>query len=344
MDLTSARRASAFLSLVGLAVPAAACSSNAGSRPGSSVDAGGADATTDVTPADDAATASDAGDASSDAAATADSGILDPSTVDAGMGGPPPALTADVTIHVAGDSTAAIFPSTDPRVGWAAVLQPFFGTGVTIDDAAVSGASSKSFYDQGYWASLVSRIQPGDYVFIEFAHNDEKNDDLTRYTDPATSYPWYLKTFIGGARARGAYVVLLTSICRRYFSGANAIGTHGAYTTALIGVGMQTNAPVIDMETKTLDWLTLLGPVNSVPMFAPADDTHLSALGAPQVAELAVQGITELALPIATRLDPGYSVPLGPVFPDGGADAASDAASDGSPGGDAAPAEDAATE
>jgi lysophospholipase L1-like esterase len=278
--------------------PAARAGHDAGSGAGQ-LDANAAapaDApTSDGTLGDGGAGDATAGDASS---------VLDPSTVDAGMGGPPPALTASVTLHVAGDSTAAIFPSTDPRVGWAAVLQSFFGAGVTVDDAAVSGASTKSFVDQGYWASLQARLEPGDYLFIEFAHNDEKNNDPTRYTDPATSYPYYLKTFVAGARAKGAFAVLMTSICRRYFSGNNAIGTHGAYTTALKAVGVETSTPVIDMETKTLDWLDGLGPTNSIPMFAPGDNTHLSAMGAPQVAALAVQGMEELGFPIIARVSP----------------------------------------
>jgi lysophospholipase L1-like esterase len=330
-----------FAAWISVATAALGCSSNNGAHPAASPSTGA-----DAAPADASAVDGSTGDAALDAwvdAAAPDSGVLDPSAVDAGMGGPPPALTANVTIHVAGDSTAAIFPATDPRVGWAAVLQPFFGAGVTVDDEAVSGASTKSYYDQGYWATLVSKIQPGDYVFIEFAHNDEKNNDKARYTDPATSYPWYLKTFIAGARAKRAYPVLLTSICRRYFTGTTPFGTHGKYTTALVGVGMATNTPVIDMESKTLAWLALLGPVDSVPLFAPSDDTHLSALGAPQVADLAVQGITELALPIATRLDPSYHVTIGPVLLDAGPDA--DAGSTDAAGTtDAAAAQDAAPE
>lgn len=244
--------------------------------------------------------------------------VLDPSTVDAGLGGPPPALTANVTIHVAGDSTAAVFPATDPRVGWAAVLQPFFGTGVTVDDAAVSGASTKSFYDQGSWASLRAHVQPGDYVIVQFAHNDEKTNDPLRGTDPNTSYQYYLKTFVAETRQAGGYALLATSICRRYFAGTSAIGTHGAYTAALQAVAAETNTPVIDMEAMTLAWLNALGPTASVPMFAPSDNTHLSALGAPQVAAMAVVGFRTLGLPIASRLAPAVDAS---VSVDGAADA-----------------------
>jgi lysophospholipase L1-like esterase len=217
-----------------------------------------------------------------------------------------PPLTAEVTLHVAGDSTAAIFPASDAthRVGWASVLQPFFGTGVQVDDAAQSGRSSKSFIDEGLWKALKAKIHAGDYVFIEFAHNDEKMDDAARYTDPATTFRTNLKTFVSDTRAAGGVAVLLTPISRRQFSGDKIVATHGAYPAAVVAVGMETGTPVIDMTDKTRVWLESLGPTASVAMFATSDNTHLSAKGAPEVAKLAVQGIRELGLPIAQRLLP----------------------------------------
>jgi lysophospholipase L1-like esterase len=225
--------------------------------------------------------------------------------VDAGGWDAPP-LGSTVTIHVAGDSTAAIFPPTDAtmRVGWASVLDPLFDSTVTVDDAALSGRSTKSYIDEGAWATLQAKIKTGDYLFVEFAHNDEKTDDPTRYTDPATTYRDNLRTFISGARARGGFPVLLTSICRRQFSGSTVTGTHGAYTTAMFAVGQETSTPVIDMETLTKNWLMALGPTSSVPMFATGDNTHLSMQGAVEVAKLAVTGIRAAGLPIASRALP----------------------------------------
>ena len=217
-----------------------------------------------------------------------------------------PPLTEDVTLHVAGDSTAAIFPETDPtkRVGWAAVAQQFFTAGVTVDDAAQSGRSSKSFIDEGFWTSLKTRIHPGDYVFIEFGHNDEKVDDPARYTDPATTYRSYLKTYISETRAAGGFAVLLTPISRRKFASGKVTPSHGAYPAAVLAVGSETGTPVIDMTTRTAVWLETLGPIDSIPFFAADDTTHLSALGAPEVAKLALQGVRDLEFPIAQRLLP----------------------------------------
>lgn len=215
----------------------------------------------------------------------------------------PPPLGAHVTVHVAGDSTAAIFPPTDAtaRVGWAAVLQSFFGEGVEVDDAARSGRSSKSYIDEGAWDALKQRIKPGDYVFIQFGHNDEK-DDPARHTDPGTSFREHLQIYIRDARLAGAFPLLLTPISRREFSGTAIVATHGAYPAAIAEVGRQTGTPVIDMTEKTRALLERLGPAATLPLFASGDKTHLSAQGAPQVAALVAQGIRELQLPLAERL------------------------------------------
>jgi lysophospholipase L1-like esterase len=227
---------------------------------------------------------------------------FDPSLVDAGFGGAPPALTDSVTIHIVGDSTAAIFPASDPRVGWGAVLGNYFGGGVTVHDAAQSGRSSKSFIDEGFWNSVKTTIKPGDYVFIEFGHNDEKYGDAARYTIPNTSYRYYLKTYIAETRALGGFAVLLTSICRRQFSGTTVLDSHAAYTAAVLAVGTETGTPVIDLQAKTNAWLTALGSAASVAYFAPGDSTHLNADGAVAVAGMVAQGIRELGFPIAQRI------------------------------------------
>jgi lysophospholipase L1-like esterase len=214
-----------------------------------------------------------------------------------------PAPNANVTIRIAGDSTACIFPPTDPtmRVGWGQVFQQQFGAGVTIDDEAQSGRSSKSFYDEGWWAMLKAKIVPGDYVFIEFGHNDESADP-TLGTNPATTFQDYLRLYVDDTRAAGGFPVLLTPIARAQFSGTMVEMTHGTWPAAMINLAELTGTPVIDMTTRTTIWLTALGPAGALPMFAVADNTHLSALGAPQVAGLVAAGIRDLALPVAADL------------------------------------------
>ncbi|HEY3593461.1 MAG TPA: rhamnogalacturonan acetylesterase [Polyangiaceae bacterium] len=216
----------------------------------------------------------------------------------------PPPLSGSVTVHVVGDSTAAVFPPSDPtqRVGWAAALQPLFAKGVRVDDSARSGRSSKSFIDEGLWAALKANIRPGDYVLIQFGHNDEKIADRSRYTDPALSFREYLKVYIRDTRLAGGFAVLLTPISRREFAGNSIAATHGAYPAAILAVGRETGTPVIDMTDKTRALLEKLGPDETVPLFAVDDKTHLSARGAPEVASLVAEGLRELRLPLAARL------------------------------------------
>ena len=153
-----------------------------------------------------------------------------------------------------------------------------------------------------HWSSVKTTIKPGDYVFIEFGHNDEKYGDTARYTIPNTSYRYYLKTYIAETRALGGFAVLLTSIARRQFSGATVPDSHAAYTAAVLAVGTETGTPVIDLQAKTNAWLTTLGSAAAVAYFAPGDSTHLNALGAMVVAAMVTQGIRELGFPLVQRI------------------------------------------
>jgi len=104
--------------------------------------------------------------------------------------------------------------------------------------------------------------------------------------------------------AAGGFAVLLTPIERRQFSGSTIVETHGAYPAAVAAVADATGTPLIDMTAKTRALLEGLGPDASVPLFATGDNTHLSAVGAPMVAKLVVEGIQELQLPLTERLAP----------------------------------------
>ena len=213
-------------------------------------------------------------------------------------------LAEGARLRIAGDSTAAIFPETDEthRVGWGAVLQEFFTDALTVVDSARSGRSSKSFIDEGYWGAITMQLKAGDFVFIQFGHNDEKAEDPARYTDPATTFRDYLRIYIDETRDAGANPVLLTPIERRKFSGTTVSPTHGAYPAAMLEVADETATPLIDMTAKTNAWLEALGPEASVEYFADADNTHLSAAGAHEVAGLVVEGIEELELPLVEAL------------------------------------------
>lgn len=149
-----------------------------------------------------------------------------------------------IKVHAIGDSTMATYSeSTTVTRGWGQMFQQFFTDAVTVNNRAKSGASSKSFYEEAaYWESVKKQIQPGDYVLIQFAHNDEKNDgmdgdevkayyesigdqakaDATDYrgTTASGTYKEYLRKYVEETRALGATPVLVGAICRKYFTGS----------------------------------------------------------------------------------------------------------------------------
>lgn len=149
-----------------------------------------------------------------------------------------------IKVHTIGDSTMATYSeSTTVTRGWGQMFQQFFTDAVTMNNRAKSGASSKSFYEEAaYWESVKKQIQPGDYVLIQFAHNDEKNDgmdgdevkayyesigdqakaDATDYrgTTASGTYKEYLRKYVEETRALGATPVLVGAICRKYFTGS----------------------------------------------------------------------------------------------------------------------------
>jgi lysophospholipase L1-like esterase len=219
----------------------------------------------------------------------------------AGAGG---ASGSGAVLHIAGDSTAAIFPSSDPRVGWGAVFQASLKPGIQVDDRALSGRSTKSFIDEGAWTALIATVHAGDYVFIGFGHNDEKSEDPTRYTDPATTFRDNLKRFVTETRAAGGAPVLLTPISRRKFSGATITASHGAYPDAVKAVATETTTPLLDLTERTKVWLEGLGPEASVAYFAPDDQTHTSLLGAQAIAGLVASELRATQHPLSSMLVP----------------------------------------
>lgn len=198
------------------------------------------------------------------------------------------------TIHVASDSTAAAFPQGDERVGWAAVLGELM-TNASIDNAARSGRSSKSYRDEGHFDALEARLAPGDLLLIQFGHNDEK-PDVERHTDPATTFRDNLRFFVARARQRGAVPVLLTPIARLKFSGPRIAQTHGAFPDATRAVTSETTTPLIDLTQRTTALFESLGPVRGAALFALDDTTHTNRTGAQRIAEMVAQSLHDLQL------------------------------------------------
>lgn len=205
------------------------------------------------------------------------------------------------TIFVIGDSTASKYGADrSPRTGWAQVLQSFLDTdSLSVSNHAASGRSSKSFYDEGRWTTVKNAIQPGDFVFIQFAHNDSKSDE-ERHTDPATTFKDYLNIFISGTIEKGGHPVLLSSIPRNNWSGSRIKQAHKPYTESMKEEAAANNVPFVDMEAGTMELVNMLGKdftTYSVFLNAEAgtwpnypegvsDGTHLQEKGAIQLCKL----------------------------------------------------------
>ena len=127
-----------------------------------------------------------------------------------------------ITIFMIGDSTMANKSLTggNPERGWGQMLPGYLSEEIRVDNHAVNGRSSKSFIDEGRWEKVISQVKKGDYVFIQFGHNDEKSDP-ERYTAPGSTFDENLKRFVNETRAKGGIPVLFNSIVRRNFGTAN---------------------------------------------------------------------------------------------------------------------------
>lgn len=205
------------------------------------------------------------------------------------------------TIYTIGDSTMSDKkPEVYPETGWCQVLAYYLDETITVENHARNGRSSKSFIEEGRWQTVMDSLQAGDYVFIQFGHNDEKQYDSTRYTTPFGTYSENLISFVNQTREKGASPILITSIVRRKFGeDGKLVDTHGDYPEATRMVAKELDVPLIDLQKLTEDWINALGDIASKEMFlwvtssenypeGRQDDTHLSELGAHSVAQLAL--------------------------------------------------------
>ena len=235
----------------------------------------------------------------------------------------------NITIFTIGDSTMANkkLEGGNPERGWGQMLSRYFTDGITIDNHAVNGRSSKSFIDEGRWDNVLSKIQKGDYVFIQFGHNDEK-DDPKRHTDPGTTFDTNLRKFVEETRAKGGIPVLFNSIVRRNFGksgadavadaikqddirngidpkapkevieeGAKLIDTHGAYLDSPANVAKELNVAFIDLNSLTHKLVEDLGPEKSKELYLWVQPKTVPALpdGREDNTHLSVHGASIVA-------------------------------------------------
>lgn len=218
------------------------------------------------------------------------------------------AQKSPVTIFIAGDSTAAQkLPEKRPETGWGEMLGQHFKDGkIKIDNRAQNGRSTRTFIAENRWQAIVDHLKKGDYVFIQFGHNDESKEKVDRYTPPA-DYRANLIKFINETRGKNATPVLLTPVMRRKFDkDGNFVDTHGEYPDIVRAVALEYKVALIDMHRKSEAILKTLGAEKSRSLFLQLkagenpnypngieDNTHFNPAGAEAMARLAVEGIKE---------------------------------------------------
>lgn len=216
------------------------------------------------------------------------------------------------TIHLMGDSTMAPknLEGGNPERGWGMMFPNFLDGKVEVINYARNGRSTKNFQDRGDWETVKSKLKSGDYVFIEFGHNDSKESDTTRYAAPWGAYTDNLRMFVNTVKEAGATPVLLTPVSRRWFkNGELDVNCHGDYPAAMAKVAQETGTVLLDMNRLSQEWLISLGDEASRPYYmwiapgtVPAcpegktDNTHTVASGARKLASLVCEAIKSSSL------------------------------------------------
>lgn len=196
-------------------------------------------------------------------------------------------------LYMIGDSTMANKPDLEyPERGWGQLLPTYFDSTFVIDNHAQNGRSTRSFIYEGRWDSIMDKLHPGDFVVIQFGHNDSAETKVGRHATPE-EYRYNLKKFVKETQIKSAKPIICTSIARRKFIDGVLTDTHGVYPEIAREVAAEFSIPLIDMNKTSMALLKHLGEEKSLPLFLqiPAgvfakvpdgkiDNTHLSEKGA----------------------------------------------------------------
>ena len=223
-----------------------------------------------------------------------------------------------IKVWLIGDSTMCTYePARGPITGWGMPFVYFFDSSVTIENRARGGRSTRTFLSENRWQPIADSLQGGDYVFMQFGHNDEAKEPqyAARYT-PVPDYKTNLIKFITETRAKKANPVIVTPVTRmRFDKDGKQQETHAEYTAACYEIAKQYNVPLIDLDKKSRELLQQFGAANAKLLFmqldpgehpnypdGQKDNTHFNEFGARKIADLVLQGIKEQNLELADRI------------------------------------------
>lgn len=233
-------------------------------------------------------------------------------------------VPAGPTVFLAGDSTVASYaPSQYPLTGWGQMLPDFLTGGARVDNRAIGGRSAKSYVLEGHLDRLLADIKAGDYLFVQFGHNDRQNTDnlcsvnatyCNRHTDPYTSFKEYLTKYITGAREHGATPVLVTPMGRRsYDSEGNFGNDFYDYAQAMKQLSAEYDVPLVDLNSSSIAFYTRIGVPATEEIFlycdpgecenyptGREDNVHFQEYGARWLARFVADGIVSAGVPLAS--------------------------------------------
>ncbi|BET68065.1 rhamnogalacturonan acetylesterase [Opitutales bacterium ASA1] len=213
------------------------------------------------------------------------------------------------TIYLVGDSTVTDQPR-EPGASWGQMLTRFLDDRVAVANHAESGETMKSFISGLRLAKVLSAMKAGDWLFVQFGHNDQKQQWPQTWVEARSTYRAYLRVLIAEARLRGATPVLVTSMQRRQFDELGRIrNSLGDYPEAVRAVAREEGVALIDLERMSVRLYEALGPDTAPRAFAAEgrDPTHHNNYGAYQLAQCVAQGIREAELPLAAHLVSDFS-------------------------------------
>ena len=217
------------------------------------------------------------------------------------------------TLFLLGDSTVCDQPG-EPYNSWGQMLTRFFRPGIAVANHAQSGESLRSSLGARRLDKVLSVMKPGDYLFIQYGHNDEK--ERGEGVGAFTTYKASLEHYVGEARRRGATVVLLTPVQRRTFDPSGRVtNSHGDYPEAVRQVAREMAVPLIDLHAASTHFYEALGPDESKKAFAPGDGTHHNNYGSYELARSVVEGIRSSRLGLVRYLAKDVP-PFDPARPD----------------------------
>lgn len=230
------------------------------------------------------------------------------------------------TVFLLGDSTVCDQPG-EPYASWGQMITRFFSDKIAVANHAESGESLRSSFGAKRLDKVLSLIKPGDFLLIQYGHNDEK--ERGEGVGAFTTYKASLRQFTEAARSRGATVILITPMHRRTFDANGKLtNSHGDYPEAVRQAAKEENVPLIDLTLMSRELYEALGPEGSGVLFREGDGTHHNAFGAYQIAKMIVQSIIDQRLSLSKftvkdwkTFDPrkpdeakAFAVPASPVM------------------------------